>query len=111
MSITPPSGILALLAFAVVFLLLGAVNNGGNNARLGYLWEISPDDRRPAYSGFFNALVAPAALSPIAGATIVEALGLSAVFAAGAVAAVGQIIAVQRLRRIEERMVVPCSST
>ena len=42
-------------------------------------------------------------------AAVVEALGLSAVFVAGAVAAVGQVIAVQRLRHIEEEMVAPCS--
>ena len=99
----------ALPAFAAVFLVLGAMNNGGNIAHLGYLWEISPDDRRPAYSGYFNALVAPAALSPIAGAAVVEAIGLSAVFVAGAVAAVGQIIAVHRLRHVEEGMMAPCS--
>lgn len=109
MGVTPRGGIAALPAFAVIFLVLGAVNNGGNIAHLGYLWEISPDHRRPAYSGYFNALVAPAALSPIAGAAVVESLGLSAVFAAGAVAAVGQVIAVQRLRHIEKGMEVPCS--
>lgn len=104
-----PGAIPSLPTFAAIFLILGAVNNGGNIAHLGYLWEISPDDRRPAYSGYFNALVAPAALSPIVGAAVVEILGLSAVFGAGTVAAVGQIIAVQRLRQIEETMAAPCS--
>ncbi|MBI2288872.1 MAG: MFS transporter, partial [Betaproteobacteria bacterium] len=60
-------GALALPYFAVVFALLGAVGNGGTIAYLGYLMEISPDDRRPAYSGYFNALAAPAALLPMAG--------------------------------------------
>lgn len=101
MRLGPGDGSPALPAFAAVFLILGAVNNGGNIAHLGYLWEISPDDRRPAYSGYFNALVAPAALSPIAGAAVVETLGLSAVFVAGAMAAVGQIITVRRLRDAE----------
>ena len=109
MVVVPPGGTSALPAFAAVFLVLGAMNNGGNIAHLGYLWEISPDDRRPAYSGYFNALVAPAALSPIAGAAVVEAIGLSAVFVAGAVAAVGQVIAVHRLRHVEEGMMAPCS--
>lgn len=99
----------SLTAFVVIFLILGAVNNGGNIAHLGYLWEISPDDRRPAYSGYFNAFAAPAALSPVVGAIFVETLGLSAVFVASAVAAIGQVLAVQRLRHVEERMAVPCS--
>ena len=59
--------------FVTVFFLLGAVGNGITIAVIGYLMEISPDDRRPAYSGYFNALVAPAALLPLAGAAIVEA--------------------------------------
>lgn len=107
--IGPPGGPLALPAFAAIFLILGAVNNGGNIAHLGYLWEISPDDRRPAYSGYFNALVAPAAFSPIAGAALVEALGLAAVFVAGAAAAVGQVLAVRRLQRIEAERVARCA--
>lgn len=102
MGLVPVDGNSALLAFATVFLILGAVNNGGVIAHLGYLWEISPDDRRPAYSGYFNALMAPVALSPIAGAAVVETLGLSAVFAAG-VAAVGQVFAVRLLRDAERK--------
>ena len=88
----------ALAGFAVVFFLLGAVGNGITIAMLGYLMEISPDDRRPAYSGYFNALVAPAALLPLAGAAIVEATSLSAVFAVGLGAAILQFLAIRRLR-------------
>lgn len=93
----------ALLRFAAVFFLLGAVGNGGTIALLGYLMEISPDDRRPAYSGYFNAFVAPAALSPLAGAALVEAASATAVFAASAVAAALQFLAVRRLRRLDVR--------
>jgi len=65
---------------------------------LGYLMEISPDDRRPAYSGYFNAIVAPAALLPMAGAAIAEATSYGAVFAASGAAAFLQFLAVRRLR-------------
>ena len=84
--------------FAVVFALIGAAGNGGTIAQLGYLMEISPDDRRPAYSGYFNALAAPAALLPLAGAAIAEAASYEAVFAASLGAAVLQVLAVRRLR-------------
>jgi MFS family permease len=88
--------------FAVVFLLLGAVDNGITIAVLGYLMEISPDDRRPAYSGYFNALVAPAALLPLLGAAIVEATSLAGVFVASFALAVLQFLTVRRLRAVHK---------
>ena len=39
--------------FTSVFFILGAVGNGRAIAYIGYLMEISPQDRRPAYSGYF----------------------------------------------------------
>ena len=89
-----------LVGFAVVFFLLGALMNGTTIAMLGYLMEISPDDRRPAYSGYFNALVAPAALLPLAGAAIAEATSYGGVFAVSAGAAVLQFLTARRLRGI-----------
>ena len=90
-----------LIWFAAVFFVLGAVGNGSAIAQLGYVMEISPDDRRPAYSGYFNAIVAPAALSPLVGAALVEGVGLPAVFLASVAAAVFQFIVIRRLRRLE----------
>jgi MFS family permease len=93
-------GALALPYFAVVFALLGAIGNGSTIAYLGYLMEISPDDRRPAYSGYFNALAAPAALLPMAGGVVAEAASFAAVFAVSLTAASLQFLAVWRLRAI-----------
>ncbi|MEE9249649.1 MAG: MFS transporter [Alphaproteobacteria bacterium] len=81
---------IGLLWFGFVFFLLGAVGNGRIIAQLGYLMEISPDDRRPAYSGYFNMLVAPAALLPMLGAVLAEAFSFAAVFACSLAAAVLQ---------------------
>lgn len=83
--------------FVSVFALLGAVGNGATIAQLGYLMEISPDDRRPAYSGYFNALVAPATLLPMVGAAVVHAASLGAVFALSAFAVLLQMLVVSRL--------------
>ena len=94
------SALVAQAGFALVFVLLGALANGTTIAMLGYLMEISPDDRRPAYSGYFNALVAPAALLPLAGAAIVEATALEGVFAVSLGAALLQFLTVRRLRRV-----------
>ena len=93
-------GLPALPGLALVFLLMGALGNGITIAMLGYLMEISPDDQRPAYSGYFNAMVAPASLLPLAGAVIVEAASLRMVFVVSLIAAVLQFLAVRRLRRL-----------
>ena len=84
--------------FGLVFVLLGAAGNGGTIAQLGYLMEISPDDDRPAYSGYFNAFVAPAALLPLAGGVLMKVAGPAAVFGVSAGAAVAQWLIVRRLQ-------------
>ena len=63
--------------------------------------EISPDDRRPAYSGYFNAFAAPAALLPWAGGALAQAGSFALVFAVSAAAAALQFLAVWRLRSIQ----------
>jgi MFS family permease len=90
---------LALPYFVVVFVLVGALANGATIAQLGYLMEISPDDRRPAYSGYFNALVAPVTLLPMAAGALVQAFdSFAAVFAISGIAAALQFLTVRRLR-------------
>jgi MFS family permease len=88
----------SLTTFLALFFGLGALVNGTTIAMLGYLMEISPDDRRPAYSGYFNAFVAPASLLPIIGGVIVDAMSLHGVFVAAAIAAIVQLLTVRRLR-------------
>jgi len=94
---------IALLWFGLVFALLGAVGNGGIIAQLGYLMEISPNDRRPAYSGYFNLLAAPAALLPMLGAVLVGLFSYTTLFACSLAAAVLHFLAVHRLRKISIR--------
>ena len=87
----------ALLFFGSVFFLLGAVNSGDTIAHLGYLMEISPDDQRPAYSGYFSMVAAPAALSPVAGALVAEAFSLASVFWLSLAAALVHLYFLRRL--------------
>ena len=54
--------------------------------------EISPDDHRPAHSGYFNPLVA-----------LVAAVGLPVLFAASGAAEGLELLAVRQLQRIELR--------
>ncbi len=86
-----------LVAFVGLFLLIGALINGTTIAFLGFLMEISPDDRRPAYSAYFNVLASPAALLPLAGAAIASAISLWTVFAAAAAAAAVQLLLIKKL--------------
>jgi len=107
--LVPPLGVLAILmagnlspfetlfCFAALFFATGALVNGMTISFLGYLMEISPDDRRPAYSAYFNTLASPAALLPLVGALIADAVSLGAVFAVAAGAAVLQFYLLSRL--------------
>jgi MFS family permease len=81
----------------VVFFVLGALANGLTIAVIGLLMEISPDDRRPAYSGYFNALTAPAFVLPLVGGFAVAALGAWIVFATALAAAIGQAMFLVRI--------------
>ena len=83
--------------FGFVFLVLGAIGNGSTIAQLGYLWEISPDGERPAYSGYFNAIVAPAAAAPLLGAPLIAAGGAHVLFAVGTAFAVLTACAARRM--------------
>ena len=49
--------------------------------------EISPDASRRAYSGYFNALTAPAYLLPLIGGFLAVAVGYAGVFALAALGA------------------------
>jgi len=83
----PESTLPILLA---VFFCLGALSNGLTIAVIGLLMEISPDDRRPSYSGFFNALTAPAFVFPLVGGFAVAAMGVWIVFAIAFACAIAQ---------------------
>lgn len=93
---TPSS--LSLPILLGVFLVLGALTNGLTIAVIGLLMEISPEDRRPAYSGYFNALSAPAYLLPLVGGVVAAAFGLALVFAISAAAAFGQSAILARIK-------------
>lgn len=94
-----PQRELVLAWFGLVFVLLGAVDNGRTIAYLGYLMEISPDDRRPAYSGYFNLLLAPVWLFPILAAMLIESVSFAPVFALSLAAAALQLVTLRRLAR------------
>lgn len=86
--------------FVCLFFLLGALANGLTIAVIGYLMEISPDDRRPSYSGYFNALTSPAFLFPLLGGAVASLAGLAAVFVISLLAAAAQAICIARLHRL-----------
>lgn len=91
----PPQAVMP--ALFVAFFVLGALANGLTIAVISLLMEISPDDRRPAYSGYFNTLTAPAFVLPLVGGFAVAALGTWIVFATALVAALGQATLLLRI--------------
>ncbi|AHD03219.1 MFS transporter [Leisingera methylohalidivorans] len=90
-----------LIALLAVFLLLGALANGLTIAVPGLLMEISPEHCRPAYSGYFNALTAPAFVLPLLGGVVYATIGAEAVFFLSAVFAAGQVCALTPTRTKE----------
>ncbi len=90
-----------LWACSALFFAIGALVNGMTIGYLGYLMEISPDDRRPAYSAYFNTLASPAALLPLVGALIADTLSLEAVFVGAVFASLLQMYLLSRLARWE----------
>jgi len=103
----PPTLVLFLLGsdagtsgYMALFGVIGAMMNGVTIGYLGYLMEISPDDRRPAYSAYFNAMASPAALLPLLGAGLVSLISLPAVFVAAIVAALLQLHLLLRISRL-----------
>ncbi len=56
-----------------------------------------PDDRRSAYSGYFNALTAPAYLLPIVGGFLADAAGMGVVFVVATGAAITQFALLRRV--------------
>jgi hypothetical protein len=104
--IFPPIAVIALsligggdtLYFAIFF-ASGALANGLTIAVIGFLMEISPEDQRPAYSGYFNAITAPAFLLPLLAGVVATWFGLITVFALSALAAVAQALILRRVSR------------
>jgi MFS family permease len=92
-----------LIVLAGIFVLLGALANGLTIAVIGFLMEISPENRRPAYSGYFNALTAPAYLLPLLAGIIADSIGLSTVFLMSGIAAAMQLAIVNHLWRAPSR--------
>ncbi len=84
-------------AFVGIFFVLGALANGLTIAVIGFLMEISPDNLRPAYSGYFNAITAPAFLLPFLAGIVAAVFGLTLVFAISMIAAILQTFFLMRV--------------
>lgn len=83
--------------FIGIFFILGGLANGLTIAVIGFLMEISPDNLRPAYSGYFNAITAPAFLLPLLAGIVATAFGLTWVFAISMIAAILQAFFLMRI--------------
>ncbi|MCJ8322425.1 MAG: MFS transporter [Rhizobiales bacterium] len=91
-------GMPLLFIFTMLFFVSGALANGLTIAVIGFLMEISPNDQRPAYSGYFNAITAPAFLLPLLAGVMATYIGLQVVFAVSMLAAGAQFILLTRIK-------------
>jgi MFS family permease len=91
--------IVTLPGYMLVFFSLGAVAGGRVIAELGYLIEISPDDRRPEYSAYTNVLVAPSRLLPLVAGAMVQVVSFPLLFLVAAGATLARLVALEQLRR------------
>lgn len=89
----------AILGYSAVFFFVGATLSGGIIADLGYLMEISPDNRRPEYSGYMNALVSPTRLLPFVAGVLVETISFQFLFGLAALAVLVRLGVLVRLDR------------
>jgi MFS family permease len=94
---------LLLGGFVVIFTTLGALMNGTTIGYLGYLMEISPDDRRPAYSAYFNVFAAPAAFLPLIGGLALTTVSLTGLFVLAMAVALAQFLVLMWLPKDEEK--------
>jgi MFS family permease len=92
----PLSPAATLAGYALVFFFVGASASGEIIGDLGYLMEISPDHRRPEYSGYMNALVAPSRLLPFVAGLALEVVSFPVLFAVALAAALVGRLAVLR---------------
>ena len=97
-----PNGTLA--GYALVFFFVGASVSGEIIGDLGYLMEISPDDHRPEYSGYMNALVAPSRLLPFVAGALLEVVSLPVLFTVAVGAALlGRLSVLKMLKAPDAR--------
>jgi Major Facilitator Superfamily len=88
-------------AYLAIFFLNGASASGRIVGDLGYLMEISPDDRRAEYSGYLNTWLAPIRLLPLLVALAERWLSLAGIFALAAGAAALRMAYLSRLDQLE----------
>lgn len=93
-------GSLALAGYALVFFFVGAAMTGEIVGDLGYLMEISPDERRPEYSGYLNGLAAPSRLLPFVGGFVVALASFQLLFVLSALAVAARFLVLARLEAV-----------
>jgi MFS family permease len=72
------------LVYALIFLLMGIINNAMMPGFFSYLVYLAPEDERPVYVGLSNTLSGVLMVVPLAGGWLLEATSYPVLFAATA---------------------------
>jgi MFS family permease len=101
-SLAPP-GLRSFLLYPAFF-FVGATFCGLTIGFNNLILEIAPDDRRPQYLGFMNALFAPATFLPVLGGAVINRFNFSTLFATALLASVLASVAAANLKKGEKRI-------
>ncbi len=96
-SAAPPN--LRIFFFSPAFFFAGATLSGLFIGYANLLLEIAPEDKRPQYVGFMNALVAPSAFFPALGGAVINLFDYPTLFATALLAALLASLAASRLSK------------
>ena len=91
---------LVLAAYGAVFFFIGSLLSGETVGHLGYLIEISPDEKRAEYSGFMNTFVAPVRLLPVLAGALVDLVSFQILFALALFSVVGRLWLLAHLEKV-----------
>jgi MFS family permease len=86
-----------LVAMALVFLAVGAANDGSSIAGTTYLLEVVPEDERPIYLGLANTLLGLVTFLPVLAGWLIGRIGYPWTFGIGLLFALLGLVASLRL--------------
>jgi MFS family permease len=95
------------LIYAVVFLLMGIINNALMPGFFSYLVDLASEEERPVYVGLSNTLSGILMVVPLAGGWLLEATSYPVLFAATAAGSALSLLFALQLAEVRQRALSP----
>ena len=97
------------LAYAIIFLLMGIINNSMMPGFFSYLVDLAPEEERPLYIGLSNTLSGALMVVPLAGGWLLEATSYPMLFAVTAAGSALSLLFALRLAEVRQFSSPPAS--